>query len=238
MRCANRLISLLVLTLTLYIILVSAQNANQVPFEAPQSDESTTSKTSSAADYLKQGTAAMSTGRFADAITHFNEAITLDPDNYLTYYRRATAALSIGRTSSASSDFDKIIQLNPKFAQAYLQKAKLITKEGKFDNARESIDQYIKLKKDDDEAKELKKSIEAASANFKLLRKAKESIDKSLTSGKNITTDKSMPSKVDDCMRLASLILEVSPSLLEVRKDRADCALAKGEYADAIADWT
>jgi len=223
------------LTVAVSIILVSAQN--QVPFENQDGSTGASSK-SSAADYLKQGTVAMSTGRFGDAISHFNEAITLDPNNYLTYYRRATAALSLGRSSSALSDFDKIIELNPKFAQAYLQRAKLLTKEGKLDTAKDSIDHFLKHKKDDEEGKGLKKNIEETSSHLKQLRKTKEAIDKSVKSGKNITTDKNLPSKVDDCMRLASLILEASPSLLEVRKDRADCALTKGEYEDAIADWT
>lgn len=234
MRCTGHLILLVVFTLTAVTILVSAQE--QAAFK--YSDGQGTTGKGSASDYLKQGTVAMSTGKFADAIGHFNEAILLDPGNYLSYYRRATAALSLGRSSSAMSDFDKIIELNPKFAQAYLQRAKLLTKDGRLDRAKNSVDQYLRLKKDDEEGKELKKTIEGATLNLKALKKTKEAIDKSLQKGKNITTDSSLPTKLDDCMRLASLVLEISPSSLEARRDRADCALAKGEHEDAIADWT
>lgn len=234
MRCTRHLILLVAFTLAVATVFVSAQQ--QAVFEHNQGDGNAGKK--SAADYLKQGTVAMSTGKFADAIGHFNEAILLDPDNYLSYYRRATAALSLGRSSSAMSDFDKIIDMNPKFAQAYLQRAKLLTKDGRLDRAKESVDQYLKLKKDDKEGKELKKTIEGTASNLKALKKTKEAIDKSLQKGKNITTDASLATKVDGCMRLASLVLEVSPSSLEARRDRADCALAKGEHEDAIADWT
>ena len=208
---------------------------HQTPFEQHASSDS---PKASSADLLKQGTAAMSTGRFADAVAHFSDAISLDPDNYLSYYRRATAALSLGRSSSALSDFDKIIELNPKFAQAHVQRAKLLAKEGKLEGAKDSVDRYLKLKVDDEEAKELRKAIAETTSNLNKLRKAKEGVDKAIQSGKNVTSDKTLISKVEDCMRLASLVLEVSPSLLEVRRDRADCALAKGDHEDAIADWT
>jgi DnaJ family protein C protein 3 len=229
MRHAKHLILILVITLASAAVLASGQ---QVPLEEQNGGAS------SASEFLKQGTKAMASGRFADAISHFDDAILADPDNYLSYYRRATAALSLGRSGSAMSDFDKINQMNPKFPQAHLQKAKLLAKDGRLDRAKESVDQYVKLKKDDEEGKELKKTIEGATSNLKSLKKTKEGIDKILHSGKNITTDKTLPTKLEDCLKLASLVLEISPSSLEARRDRADCALAKGEHEDAIADWT
>lgn len=232
MRHANHLILILVVTFASAAVLASGQQQQQVPLEEHNAGAS------SASEFLKQGTKAMASGRFADAISHFDDAILADPDNYLSYYRRATAALSLGRSGSAMSDFDKINQMNPKFPQAHLQKAKILAKDGRLDRAKESIDRYMKLKKDDEEGKELKKTIEGATSNLKSLKKTKDGIDKSLQSGKNITTDKSLPTKLEDCLKLASLVLEVSPSSLEARRDRADCALAKGEHEDAIADWT
>lgn len=227
MRCKTRISTLLILTLAAAVALSSAQ---QEPLQQAEG--------SNAADFLTKGTVAMGKGKFGDAINHFSDAIAIDPNNYVSYYRRATAALSLGRSSAAMNDFDKIILMNPKFAQAHLQKAKLSAKDGRLDAAKDSIDQYLKLKNADEEGKELKTAIEGATANLKALKKTKIIIDKSLQSGKNITTDKSLPSKVEDCLRLASLILEVSPSHLDARRDRAECSLAKGEYEDTIADWT
>lgn len=174
MRCTNRLILILVITLASAAILVSAEQ--QVPL-GEQNGGQDAGKLS-AADYLKQGTAAMAKGKFGDAISHFNDAILVDPDNYLSYYRRATAALSLGRSGSALADFDKINLMNPKFPQAHLQKAKLLTKDGRLDRAKESLNHYMKLKKDDEEGKELKKTIEGAASNLKALKKTKEAIDK------------------------------------------------------------
>ncbi|PWN37042.1 TPR-like protein [Meira miltonrushii] len=227
--------SLLLISIALALASVStalAQENAQVPLDGEDGG------TLSAAELLKKGTASMTRGKFADAIDHFDQAIEQDPKNYLSYYRRATASLSLGRSSSALADFDKIITLNPSFAQAHFQRASLLTKEGDLEEAKSSIKEYLKLKKDDEEAKELQKTIDATQSTLKSLRKTKEAVDKSIKAGKDAKKDSSLAAKLDDCIRFAGQILEASPTLLEARRARADCALYKGEVQDAMADWT
>lgn len=188
---------------------------------------------------LKAGTVALTTGRMSEAIANFDAAIAAEPNNYLSYYRRATAYLSSGRTASALADLDQILMLNPKFAQAYIQKAKISAREGDLDAAKRSIQEYLMLKKGDEEAIVLSNNIEAALSNLKMLASAHANVGKLVEKGQAPSVrESSLNARLDDCLRHASQVLEVSPSLLEARRMRADCHLAKGEYESALGDWT
>lgn len=232
------------LAITLAYAQEQQQQQQQAPFEARGGTASGSDAAAaghagkSAADLLKLGTVSMTTGRFADAISHFDAAIELDPANYLSYYRRATAALSLGRASAALTDFDRILELNPKFAKAHLERAKLLAREGNLEEAKKSIGSYLSLKKDDAEAKELQTAINEALKNLKSLYRASEAVDKARQKGKTPATDASLARSLDDCLRYSGLVLETAPGLLEARRSRADCALAKGDVQDAMADWT
>ncbi|MCO5607461.1 hypothetical protein L7F22_061657 [Adiantum nelumboides] len=194
--------------------------------------------TPSVSQLLKEGTAALTTGRMGEAIAKFDAAIAAEPGNYLSYYRRATAYLSSGRTASALADLDKLLTLNPRFAQAHLQKGKTFAKDGDLDAAKKSIKEYLKLKKGDEEATTLSNSIDAALSNLKSLKSAHEYLEKSVKKGHDASSDSSVAARADDCLRYASQVLEVSPSLLEARRLRADCYLAKGDVENAVGDWT
>jgi DnaJ family protein C protein 3 len=192
---------------------------------------------SSPAELLKKGTLSLTLGKYADAIEFFDEAIKSEPDNYLSYYRRATAALSLGRSSSALADFDRIIVLNPKFPAAHLQRAKVLAKEGDLSLAKEALKEFLKLKKNDEEGTQLLTAVEAALSQIKALSKTKAEVDKARVAGKDSASDAKVAARLQECRRLATQILEVSPSLLEVRRSRAECALIDREIQDAVADW-
>lgn len=192
----------------------------------------------SVGDLLKRGTVAMTTGRFSDAIGFFDSAIDLEPNNYLSYYRRATAQLSLGRSSAALTDFDEILKLNPKFAKAHLERAKILTREGELEQAHDAVKAYLVNKKEDAEAKELQASIDAALKNVKSVHKAHNSVMSAVQKGKQPATDSSLARSIDECQRNAGLVLDTAPSMLGVRRIRADCLVAKGEFQDAMADWT
>lgn len=181
----------------------------------------------SASALLKQGSAAMASGRYSEAITAFDEAIAADPSNYLSYYRRATAGLSLGRTANALSDLDHLLAIKPDFAQAHFSKANVLTKEGDLDEAAIAIKAFLKLKASDSRGTELEGKIAAAQKELKAVRAA----------AKDVARGKNMATKGQDCLRAAEKLLEVSPNHLEVRNTRADCRLALGQLEDAMADW-
>lgn len=190
-----------------------------------------------ASDLLKQGTAAMASGRFAAAITSFDEAIAADPSAYLTYYRRATAELSLGKTSAALADLDHLLTLKPDFAQAHFSRANVLAKEGELEKAQQSIHSFLKLKANDVKGQELKTKIETGTKQLKLLQSAFDTIQKGVAKGKDVQKDRQLKAKAEDCLKAADKILEISPNNLEARTKRAECRLALGEIEDAMADW-
>lgn len=196
-----------------------------------------TPKSHLASDLLKQGTAAMASGRFAAAISSFDEAIAADPTAYLTYYRRATAELSLGKTSAALADLDKLLELNPKFAQAHFSRANVLTKEGVLDGASEAIAAFLKLKSGDVKGQELKTRIETGTKQLKLLTAASDAVQSGVAKKKDVLKDRQLKAKAEDCTKAAEKVLEVSPNHLDARQRRAECRLALGNIEDAMADW-
>lgn len=202
-----------------------------------QADAGTAADPSEAPQHLAQANAALSSGRYADALAAFDLAIAADPTSYLTYYRRATAALSLGRTSSALADLEKLLELNPGFAKAHFQRAKVLAKEGELEEAKRAVDKYLTLNGSDMEAKQLQGGISQAIGSLGSLHAAANSVMKGLKEGKTVATDKQLAARTDDCVRYAAKVLEVAPSHLESRSKRAECWMAKGDLEEAVGDW-
>ncbi|PWN46311.1 TPR-like protein [Ceraceosorus guamensis] len=188
-----------------------------------------------ASQHLKEGVAALTTGRYTSALASFDAAIASDPEHYLSYYRRATALLSLGRTSAALQDLDALLKLNPSFAQAHLEKAKTLAKDGELDQAKESAKEFLKLKKSDEQGLTLQSSIDAAIKAQQTLRTTAANVDKLVAKD---AKDAKLAAQAEACRKHASVVLETSPGNLEARRLRANCALARGDLDDAVADWS
>lgn len=184
--------------------------------------------------HLKEGVAALTTGRYAAAVASFDAAIAADPKHYLSYYRRATALLSLGRTSAALHDLDVLLELNPSFAQAHFEKAKALAKDGELEQAREAARDYLRLKKADEQGVKLETSIDAAIRAQKSLRTTAANVDKLVAKD---AKDAKLAPQIENCRKQATIVLETSPGNLEARRLRAGCALAWGDLDDAVADW-
>ena len=66
--------------------------------------------------YHVQGKFKYDAGHYQEAITNFDKAVQLNPENLHTYYRRGEAKATLGEHEAAIADFDKAIQLYPQFA--------------------------------------------------------------------------------------------------------------------------
>ncbi|XP_073153546.1 hsp70-Hsp90 organizing protein 1-like [Henckelia pumila] len=66
-----------------------------------------------------KGNAAFSAGNFADAVTHFTEAINLAPTNHVLYSNRSAAHASLNNFSEALSDAQKTVELKPDWSKGY-----------------------------------------------------------------------------------------------------------------------
>lgn len=238
MRTTSSLFSFVTFALVLSLALnlnlqaVSAQESSSDPSSDPSS-----SKPLTYSEHVNQANAALSTGKYLQALSSFDQAIAIDPTAWLTYYRRATASLSLGRTSSALSDLDTLISLNPKFAKAHLQKSKVLSKEGQLENAIQAIDSYLKLKKDDKEGLELKGKIGNAEKSLKKVRKTLGDVRKHVGKGKKSKEDSNLKKLVGDCETEATVVLDLAPNHLEARRIRAECRAVDDQLENAVGDW-
>jgi DnaJ family protein C protein 3 len=179
--------------------------------------------------------ALLSAGTFHDAAKAYSEAIgTLDqalhpsfsilssfaeqsPVDPTLYYKRATAYYSLGRHANALADFDQVLTLtSDSFEKAHLMKAKIHTKEGRWADAREALKHY--QAKNDPIARELLLDVTDGEA---AARKAMQAQKAMLWTA---------------CEESATQGLRVASHSIALRQQRANCALAAGDFEEAVAD--
>ncbi|KAK0522179.1 hypothetical protein OC834_006379 [Tilletia horrida] len=206
------------------------------------------------AQHLAAANAALASGRLSEALTSYDAAIVADPSHWLTYYRRATALLSVGRSSAALDDFNTLLKLNPSFSKARLEKARVLAKDGQLSEAQSELKEFFSLakkdgkqaassasggaQKDEAAATKLQESIRSSLEALKKVRAASKKVQDGVKAGKDVPADKALAEQAKQCIESATVVLELSPKLLEARQLRADCAIANGDLESAMGDWT
>ena len=75
-------------------------------------------------------------GQYDQAISHYNQAIAIDPTFASAYTSRGVAyAQSGGQYDQAISDFSRAIEISPQFAKAYKDRGFAYYKKGQYDQA-------------------------------------------------------------------------------------------------------
>lgn len=75
--------------------------------------------------YVKEGVIKFYRSDFDGAMSDFNEAIRLDPENSVAYFNRGNIYMSLKDYKNALFDYDKAIELNKNFADAYYNRGQL-----------------------------------------------------------------------------------------------------------------
>ena len=70
--------------------------------------------------YRRRGSAYLETGKHAEAMADFSEAIRFKPGYALAYYERGQAALAFRNRDQAIADYGAAIRHNPRYAPAYI----------------------------------------------------------------------------------------------------------------------
>lgn len=143
------------------------------------------------------------------------------PNDYLLYYKRATAYYSMNRHPQALADFDKVLNLTSNsFDKAYLMKARIHAKDGHFAAARDSIKRYNSKVKDDPAVREVLMGVsEAEMATKKAMQARKAKLWQA-------------------CVEATSTALHTASHSIELRTQRANCAIASGDIEGAVGDLT
>jgi lipoprotein NlpI len=84
------------------------------------------------------------------AISDFDKAISLKPDQAENYFQRGTARLIDGDFNAAISDFGRCIQLHARYARAYLSRGVARMHQGNKREARRDFDKCLELKHEAD----------------------------------------------------------------------------------------
>lgn len=79
-------------------------------------------------------------GKYAEALTFYNEAIKRNPDDHVPYSNRAACYTKLMEFGLAMQDCDTCIKLAPTFIKGYLRKAAVL----KIDKPQEALDVYRK----------------------------------------------------------------------------------------------
>lgn len=83
----------------------------------------------------EKGNAALTAGKFDEAIQAYSDAIKLDESNHVLYSNRSAAFLKAGKLPEALVDAEKTIQLNPSWPKGYSRKGAVLFALEKFDEA-------------------------------------------------------------------------------------------------------
>ena len=91
------------------------------------------------------GLEASSQGLITEAISHYDKAIQLDPDNAVYYRNRGVANNKLGQYENAITDYTMAIQLDPGYALAYYNRGVILGILGKDDLAKENFNKACEL---------------------------------------------------------------------------------------------
>lgn len=102
-------------------------------------------KNQDAMDYNEKGLKALDAGDLAQAMTNFNQAIEIKPEESVLYYNRASVYFLQGDFDLAVNDFTKAIQLGDHSAIVYNDRGAAYLYKGELETAIADLDQAIQI---------------------------------------------------------------------------------------------
>ena len=99
----------------------------------------------SAETYFARGNTKADLGQYFAAISDYDKAIQLEPDDAIAYYNRGLAKAGLGRYSVAISDYNKAIQLKPDEANAYINRGAAKVELRRYSAAISDYDKVIQI---------------------------------------------------------------------------------------------
>ena len=96
-------------------------------------------------NHQEAGVQLSNNGHWEEAITEFDEAISVNPRDSLAYYNRANAYRNLGEYRLAIQDYDEVLGLNPRDALAYNSRADAYLNLGEYHLAIQDYDEALAI---------------------------------------------------------------------------------------------
>lgn len=93
----------------------------------------------------EKGNAALSSGKYDEAVKYYTEAIALDPTNHVLYSNRSAAYAKDENYAAALTDADQTIALNPSWSKGYSRKGSALAYLGRHDEAVAAYEKGLEL---------------------------------------------------------------------------------------------
>ncbi|MBW4683684.1 MAG: tetratricopeptide repeat protein [Komarekiella atlantica HA4396-MV6] len=95
--------------------------------------------------YIKLGEECFDKGEYVNAITNYNQALQINPNNTDLYYRRGLAHYQLGDYESAIADYSQAIQRNLHDAKSYNKRGLALYQLGRLEEAIDDYTQAIRI---------------------------------------------------------------------------------------------
>jgi stress-induced-phosphoprotein 1 len=99
----------------------------------------------SATDLKNQGNAAVSAGKYQEAIDLYTQAIDLEPSNHVFYSNRSAAHMNMNNAQKALEDANKCISIKPDWVKGYSRKGAALHELGKYEDAEQAFNEGLKI---------------------------------------------------------------------------------------------
>ena len=99
------------------------------------------------------GDTAFRSGNFGEAISHYTQALSLDPTHHVLLSNRSAAYLKLGERSNALHDAQACVQSNASFAKGHSRLAAALQSLGRWGPAKEAYERVLELDKENAVAK-------------------------------------------------------------------------------------
>ena len=124
--------------------------------------------------YLSLGITDVNEGKFPEAISSLDEALTLNPNSEVAYFYKAICFHSLNRTAEAYENYTKAIELNKNMVDAYFNRGQLLFKT----NPKQALDDFVSAVALDSKFIDAYYSIAAIQKNLGQYKEAIKNLDK------------------------------------------------------------
>lgn len=165
-------------------------------------------RTAVAENHIKDGVAFRNKRDFPDAIREFNDAIKLNPFEYIYYFHRAIVLFNMGELQQTISDLDQSLKLSPYFGLAYRLRAGAYFA---LDNCEKAVPDF---------------------------EKALHFLPPLVTEiGNQLVTCDVKLNKLDDIIKVANLQLKFNPDDKDAYYNWGNALFLKNNYKDALEQY-